>query len=402
MNQNEAPAQSDQTAEGEAQAAPASDGIQNNDTQEAGNTGLADSGEVENNPTSSMAERIEGADGVEEYEALMGEFDSMADEPEEYAEPQQDQEVPEAGGQAPAEESELGEPVGGEGVTEPEDSDKHPQFRLRPSDNLDAEAFRIYKAAKTADADITMVDAIEIARQRLGIPAGRTDSTQNPPQDLEGFEDQGDTEEEYDPTDDVTHAEAKAELKSLRKQQSEALRNGDLDEAADFGDAMSDTEDLMEVLSEREESNANEAQESHDTGFQAALDRATELYPDFEKPESEFWDRCAEIDAALRDTGDSRYFDVDKPLTIAQMAAKELQVAPGRRGTTGSARPPQQISTSSQSARTEKPTPMPAASGASRTSGPPAGAAASLTEQISTVNSADDYDDLAERLSASL
>ena len=80
---SEATAHSDQevTAEEEA-TAPASDGIQT--TQEAGNAGLADSGEEANagvipespvEATPNMAERIGSADSVEDFERLMDEVE---------------------------------------------------------------------------------------------------------------------------------------------------------------------------------------------------------------------------------------------------------------------------------------------------------------------------------------
>lgn len=66
--------------------------------------------------------------------------------------------------------------------------------------------------------------------------------------------------------------------------------------------------------------------------YTSSANRAVELYPDAQVKGTAFYNRMAEIDALLRDTNDPRYHSQDKPLLIAQMVAKEQDVAPKGKG----------------------------------------------------------------------
>ena len=421
---SEATAHSDQevTAEEEA-TAPASDGIQT--TQEAGNAGLADSGEEANagvipespvEATPNMAERIGSADSVEDFERLMDEVEmnpqALAGLSDPEAVPEQNAETSEGATAPPegeaeanpeAEAPEEAQDAEDEEFVEPESgSQKPPQFRFRPTDDLDAEAFRIYKAAQTAESPISMADAIRIAGEKTGQPTNLATATnQNPDQTTQDGE-EGDYEEGENVLEGLTHADATQALKDLRSKETEAFRDGDLDEVADIRDQMSDMEDLIEVLGEREQEDAITAQAEHDSGFDNSAEKAADLFPDFFNEDSDFYKLCSEIDEALKETNDPRYFDADKPLMVAQMAAKELQVAPAsgkRKGAVQKTAEPQQVASSPQPARTEKLAPIPAASGASRTASGSTGATATLTEQLANIKDADQFDDLLERIS---
>jgi len=424
---SEATAHSDQEVTAEEEAiAPASDGIQH--PQEASNAGLADSGEEANagvipespvEATPNMADRIGSADSVEDFERLMDEVEmnpqALAELSDSEAVPEQNAETSEGATAPPegeaeatpeAEAPEEAQDAEDEEVAEPESgSQKPPQFRFRPTDDLDAEAFRIYKAAQTAESSISMADAIRIAGEKIGQPTNLATATnQNPDQTTQGGEegDAGEGESE-DVLKGLTHAEAKQALKDLRSKETEAFRDGDLDEVADVRDQMSDMEDLIDVLGEREKEDAVTAQTEHDAGFDDSADSASNLFPDFANEGSDFYKRCSEIDEALKDTDDPRYYDADKPLMVAQMAAKELQIAPAsdKRSTPApkKAEEPQQVASSPQPARTEKLAPIPAASGESRTASGSTGATATLTEQLANIKDADQFDDLLEKIS---
>jgi len=93
-------------------------------------------------------------------------------------------------------------------------------------------------------------------------------------------------------------------------------------------------------------------------------------------------------------------------MMVAQIAAKELNIAPGassRQQAAAIARqqaPPQQTqqTSSPQPPRTERPGQLPAASGASRTSGAPTGAAASLAEQVANISNPEAFERLAQQV----
>jgi len=394
-------------------------------TPEVGNQTEGGSGEADSQESiPTLDERIANVTDPADFEAMMAE---VQQNPNSFANPNEDQQPDnqqaqgedqpppegeveqEESANEEAEQSEVDEIEDGEADEgeEEEQEESHPRFRLRPSDKVDAEAMRIKKAAEAAGTALNLSEALELAKRNLGVE-------ENPNADTEDSEESEYGEHEEDPTQGVTLAEAKADLKDLRKQASQALREGDLDEAADFNDQISDTEELIEEIIERDERDSYTQRHEHDTAFESSVLRATDLYPDFGNEGSEFFDRCTEIDESLQDTDDPRYFDANKPLMIAKMAAAELNVAPIRKGRKSSktvakkvantpdgqpattAAQAQQQSTSPQPPRTEKPGQLPAASGASRTSGAPTGAAASLAEQVGSINNPEDFERLAK------
>lgn len=405
-----------QTA-GEEAAALAPDSIQQ-DNSSVETIDQGGSGEVETpqatETTPDINQRIEGVNDIDGYAAMEAEIlnnpnafeDQTPQEPtQEAADAPQEEQAP----QEPAQEAaapEQDQVTGGNDEVEEGQGDKKPpQFRLRPANEVDAEALRIMKAAEIAETPIKLDEALAIAKKQLGIE----DQVLHPSQDSQDPDYEGDEENaEESPEDTVTLAEAKQELRDLRNQLSQAMRDGDLDEAADINQQIMDAEDLVEVVSERETREEEFSREQHDQTFESSVEQATNLYPDFGNDESEFYDRCKEIDQALHDTGDPRYFDAEKPLMIAQIAAKELNIAPGSASRKPAAaqaaaqpQPQQTQQTSSpQPPRTERPGQIPAASGASRTAGAPTGAAASLAEQVTNISSPEAFERLAAQVHA--
>ena len=420
---SEAEAHSGQNTEvEEAEALQNTESIQ--DAPEVGNDDLGGSGEVDGQQeaaeqaTPSMADRISEAGDIAEYEALMSEIEQNPNLLQELDPNEQSSEetaTNEEEAQAPPEgepEQRDEQPVEQEQVEEqsqPDEAedvvgeeDKIPQFRLRPTEQVDAEALRIMKAADAADAPINLSQALDIARQRLGVDERPKAQIEPVAEDNEAYEEES---SEEDPLSQVTLDEAKQELRDLRKKHSQALREGDLDEAADVMDQLGETEELIEVLAVREQHEATAAVDEHDQAFDSSVAKANELYPDFGNEGSDFYARATEIDAALRDTEDNRYYDANKPLLIAQMVAKELNIAPNTGGPAKNppvqkqeAAPQQQSPSSPQPPRTEKPGQLPAASGASRTAGVQTGQAATLADQVANISNPDDFDELAEQV----
>lgn len=377
-------------ANGEADAL-AFESIQNtNNTSEFDNLDSGDMGDTSNSAT--IEDRIASVGNAADYEAMMADIQSN---PNKYNTSEQDPNL----GEYVDEQAEAAKQQSQEQDSEShEDSansgEKYAQFRLRPTDEVDAEAMRIKKAADLAQAPISLTDALAIAKRKLGIK-----DVEAQPQTSEYNEYSETPEEEADPYEGISYSDAKQEIKELRKRHSQALRDGDLDEAADIMDQLSDTEDLLEVLAEKETFREQNQRKQNDSAFNSSVDRATEMFPDFMNTESEFYQRCQEIDQALQDTGDPRFYDPDKPLLVARMAAKELDVAPGRRATQTKSIP-QQRNAAIQPPRVERPGQLPAASGASRTSGVSAGAAVALADQIASISSTEAFERLAQKVHA--
>lgn len=70
----------------------------------------------------------------------------------------------------------------------------------------------------------------------------------------------------------------------------------------------------------------------YNADFSKSEAQASELYDFAGKPESEGGKRMSEIEADMLATGDPLYFAADKPLRIAQMVAREMNIAPKRKG----------------------------------------------------------------------
>lgn len=380
---------------------------------QAGTEVSAGSGEVElvsedvaiatKEPAPTPTDEVNGIGDINEYEAMKARLSS---DPDALAAPAPPEEVPQKEEESPivdatedvAEEETQEE---AESLSPEEDSaeKRESQFRLRPEEKLDAEAFRIFKAAQSAQAPVSMSDAITLAKNHLGL----TEPTAQPTQSAEESQGEEAGELEDDVFEGITQAAAKQHLTDLRKEQIEAMRNGDLDEAADLGDQMIEAEELIEVLGYKEAEAVESADAQMSAEFEDSLADATELYPEFSKEGTSFFAKCREIDEALQITNDPRYYESDKPMLVAQMAARELNVIPVVAGSapvatqTPSITPPQQ-SISPQPARTEKPAPLPAASGSSRTSGGNSGAAKDLQQKIAEITNPEQFAALARAM----
>ena len=112
-----------------------------------------------------------------------------------------------------------------------------------------------------------------------------------------------------------------------------------------------------------------------------------EFYPDAAKEGSPLFNRMAEIHATLEETSDPLLHDPNKALVIAQMAARELQIAPRR-----AASAPAQRTAAKPNGQRGPATPMtasmPAAGSQRRTSAPPVPAA---SKRIESISSPEDY-----------
>ena len=359
----------------------------------------------------SPTEEVNAIGDLGEYEAMKS---RLQQDPNALADPNPAEEATPEEAKAP-----LGEvdPVATEGEavnTEAEGAEKEEeaakresQFRLRPEEKLDAEAFRIFKAAQSAQAPVSMSDAISLARNHLGIQEPQLAQPQQSAAEDEEF---ATGEEAYDDDsvfEGITQESARDNLKELRKGQITAMRDGDLDEAADIGEQIIDAEELVEVLGSREAYAAQTAEVERTSQFEGSYTKAVDIYPDFAKEETSFFAKCKEIDQALETTDDPRYYEANKPLLVAQMAARELNIVPvvaGQAPASVAVQDPSKVtetspqSTSPQPARTEKSAPLPAASGASRTGGSTGATTQDLQQKIANITSPAQFAALARQM----
>ena len=218
-------------------------------------------------------------------------------------------------------------PAQDEPQQQPQEGDKPPQFRLRPAkgDKLGEQALWFMRR----NPDMPLETAMQKARAQLGIQEPAV-STTTP------------TQEDQNPQAATPQVESLEALESkrveLRNQLKEARESLDYDEQARI---QSELDDLVyDAIPKAREATARQAQEQHTqtfTAIQLSAQKAAELYPDAAQEGSEFFNRMIEIEQALTHTGDPLINDPNKPLVIAQMAARELNIAPQRKGT---AQPP--------------------------------------------------------------
>jgi hypothetical protein len=76
-----------------------------------------------------------------------------------------------------------------------------------------------------------------------------------------------------------------------------------------------------------------EATKAYEATFTASESRAVEMYDFANKPDTPAGRRMKEIDDSLAETVDPLFSDPNKPLIIAQMVAKEMLIAPRKKGT---------------------------------------------------------------------
>jgi hypothetical protein len=255
----------------------------------------------------------------------------------------------------------------------PVDGSKPPQFRLRPAtdDDVGTKALWLLKR----NPDMKLEAALAEAKALLG-------KTDDAPAAPEQFPD-----EPIEAPPNVEQLEAeRADLKARRK---EARKNLDYDALAEIEDRLDDLEE--QVIPQAREAEARKQQQEHGA-FTESATKAAELYPDAANEASELYQRMEEIDQTLRETGDPLFNDPNKPLRIAQMAAKELAIAPKRKG---QAQPP-------AAAPVQQPRPLarvsmtaPLAAPGARSSPPPVSA---FEQQINAVSSEEEYLALKQQL----
>lgn len=190
------------------------------------------------------------------------------------------------------------------------------RLRLPESD----QAGRLAAAFMQRNRDWTLTQALEAANRQLGI---KTESAAQPAKpEAKPKSDLPETVEAVDTT-----------LESLDTEREKALTELRFEDVAKIDRKMRVLDRHRLNLEREGEKKQTQAARDYEAKFAQSEVKAAEFYPDAAKPESPFGQRMKEIDDALQETGDPLFNDPEKPLRIAQMTARELSIAPRRKGT---------------------------------------------------------------------
>jgi hypothetical protein len=190
------------------------------------------------------------------------------------------------------------------------------RIRLRLPEN--DEVGRLASSFMTRNRDWTMEQAIAAAKDKLGIKPEP---------------DQGEAQKGQPKSDGPQSVEEVDRLADkLEDDKEKAMADYRLEDVAKIDRQLRKLDRQRADLQRQEAEAIQEAQAAYNEGFTSSQRRAAELYDFASNPESPGGKRMLEIEATLEETGDDLYYSPDKPLKIAQMVAKELNIAPRRKG----------------------------------------------------------------------
>lgn len=186
-----------------------------------------------------------------------------------------------------------------------------PQFRLRPKDDLEERTF-LYRAR---NPEMSIADCLALAQKDLGLgqtPNAVAAHPVAPPteQDIAAIQAKIDALE-----DEQDNSYEDAEAKRARREEIRSLQRQILPQAVAAKENARQTAERIE--SER----VNQI-------YDQASSQAVNLYPVMKDMEGPFWKRAEQIDQDLQRLGDPLYDDPEKPLHIARMVAREMDIAP--------------------------------------------------------------------------
>lgn len=247
-----------------------------------------------NGPSEADILRGEEDDASPSVPDRTADIERQIDEQEDDVDPVEDEQEPEV---TEGDEAEESAPT----------KDKGKQFRLRPKDKSEELAFTLRKA----NPNLSLKEAITQAEAILGIGTEFA-KTDDAPARSENF---------------PTVQQLEEEVLTLERDWRKAV--------ADYADD-SVTEELAAKIEEAKRQiplardHHRQAERQLEAAYEASAARVVELYPDAEKEGSALRQRMEEIHATLEANGDPLISDPSKPFIIAQMAAKELAIAPKR------------------------------------------------------------------------
>lgn len=217
----------------------------------------------------------------------------------------------------PAEETETEEDEGDSPVTP--STAKKLRLRLPEKDQVGRLATEFLRRNR----DWNMEQAVDAAKTQLGVKPSKVEAAPDVP-----------AKPKSDMPETVDAVDAKiAELEAEELKAADELRTVDQTKIQQQLRKLGRHRDTLEREAIQSRTQQEQQQRvAYDTTFSASEAKAIELYPDAGKPESAFAKRMVEIEAALEEAGSPVFHDADKPKIIANMAAKELGIAPKRKG----------------------------------------------------------------------
>lgn len=203
-----------------------------------------------------------------------------------------------------------------DGPVTPIDS-KKAHLRLAETDTVG----RLAASFMKRNRDLSMEDAVAKAKNQLGVKPDTAKPAAETP--------------EAPPASDLpaTVSAVDEAIKLLRLERRKALSDVRMEDAADASDKIEDLQRRRSELERNGEREESRAAQAYNATFAASETKAVDLYPDAAKTDSEFAKRMAEIDREFEELKDPLWRDPEKPLRIAQMVAREMSIAPRRKGT---------------------------------------------------------------------
>lgn len=249
------------------------------------------------------------------------------------------------------------------------------KLRLRLPEN--DQAGRLAAAFMQRNRDWTLTQALEAANRQLGITPAATPPTPEakPKSDLP------ETIEAVDTT-----------LATLDGDREKALTELRFEDVAKIDRQVRLLDRHRQNLERDGERKQTQAVQAYHTKFAESEVKAADFYPDAAKPDSPFGQRMKEIDDALQETGDPLFNDPEKPLRVAQMVAREMSIAPRKKGTP--------VAPTKVAAPAAVPGPKKGIlpSGASRTTPPPENAQPAINAEVQAVKSVHDLRKLLKKV----
>jgi hypothetical protein len=245
---------------------------------------------------------------------------------------------------------------------------KRTRLSLEQMDDVD----RLAIVLKRRNPDMSLAEAIDRAKKQLGITAetGNTESAK--PKSATVEPSQVDVLQE--------------KLNALKERHAAALAEYDTANAAEV---LKEIEEVTSKLVDARVAAKTTAPQKADADAEnakqveaASQRKALELYPDVANAQSPLFKRMLEIDNALRESDNPLYFDPGKYLRIAQMAANDLGISPGRKLA-------QKAAVKTEQVKTKASPPQPYVG--VRTASTRAAGVTDIAQRVQSLQSEDDY-----------
>jgi hypothetical protein len=248
---------------------------------------------------------------------------------------------------------------------------------------------RLAAAYLQRNKDWSMGQAIDAARKQLGTakpPEGKPDAAANP--------------ESIAPTE--TLETVSAEIERLEAERSRAVKELRFEDTDGLDKQLRKLDRKHTALEREAEAQGRERQAQakvqYETAFARSNTQAVGLYPDAANIETPLAKKMVEIEKLLEETNDPLFRDPNKPLVVAQMAARELRIAPKAKSTAPVVKPA--LKPAAPAVPVAKPKGMLPAGGS--TTAPVANPHAEMNSKIQSVQNPDDLKKELKKLGISL